>query len=86
MAYLARNVALYFTAFRTEAAISLAGTFLGLQLLGIAISALAAVLLLADYLVAKNAAAPNVANSEPTPTIPEHAPPKAPRKTRGSRP
>jgi hypothetical protein len=54
MAFLARNVALYFTAFRTEGAISLAGTFISLQLLGVTISALAAVLLLADYLNGRN--------------------------------
>jgi hypothetical protein len=54
MGFMARNVALYFTSFQTASAISLAGTFIALQLLGVALSALSAILLLADYLLGKS--------------------------------
>lgn len=53
MGFLARGVALYYASFRSEASISLAGTFISLQLLGAAIAALAAILLLADFLLGK---------------------------------
>jgi hypothetical protein len=48
MGFLARTVALYYVSFKLESAVSLTGTFVGLQLLGTTVSALAAVLLLAD--------------------------------------
>jgi hypothetical protein len=49
MGFLARTVALYYVSFKSESAVSLTGTFVGLQLLGTAVSALAAVLLLSDF-------------------------------------
>jgi hypothetical protein len=65
MGFTARNVALYFASFRTEAAISLAGTFIGLQLLGVTLSALAAILLLVDYLMPLHEAAAKAPRRRP---------------------
>lgn len=44
----AKTVALYYASFKTQSAISLTGTFTIVQLVGVAISGLAAVLLLAE--------------------------------------
>lgn len=48
MGFMAKSVALYYASFKSPSSISLTGTFTALQLLGVGISALAAILLLAD--------------------------------------
>jgi hypothetical protein len=48
MGVLAKSVALYYASFKTDAAISLTGTFISLQMLGVAVAALAAILILAE--------------------------------------
>lgn len=48
MGFLAKTVALYYVSFKSESAVSLTGTFIVLQILGVAVPTLAAVLLLAD--------------------------------------
>jgi hypothetical protein len=48
MGVLAKSVALYYASFKAESAVSLTGTFISLQMLGVAVAALAAILLLAE--------------------------------------
>lgn len=62
MGFMARNVALYFASFRNEASVSLSGTFIVLQGLGVAVAGLCATLLLAEAFLGPRDA--NVAGSE----------------------
>lgn len=56
MGFMARNVALYFASFPAELSISTSGTFIVLQAVGVAVSGLFAVLLLADLYLSPYAA------------------------------
>jgi len=55
MGFMARNVALYFASFPSELSISTSGTFIVLQAIGVAVSGLFAVLLLADLFLSPDA-------------------------------
>lgn len=56
MGFMARNVALYFASFPSELSISTSGTFIVLQAIGVAVSGLFAVLLLADLFLSTGTA------------------------------
>lgn len=49
MGFMARNVALYYASFPSELSIRTSGTFVVLQAIGVAVSALCAVLLFSDF-------------------------------------
>ena len=58
MGFMARNVALYYASFPSEFSISTSGTFIVLQALGVAGSALSSVLLLADLFLSPSSGMP----------------------------